>query len=60
MKTHFSGTQKSLILEVRKAPGTPETTPKGGARRAPPFGVDSGARGAVQSPKINGLWVPET
>ncbi len=30
-------------------PGAPETTPKGGTLRAPPFGVVSGAPGAVQT-----------
>ncbi len=50
MKTNSSGTQKSSIFGVRTAPGAPETTPKGGALRAPPFGVVSGAPGAVQTP----------
>ncbi len=41
MKAYFSGTQKSSILWVWTAPGAPETTPKGGALRAPPFKVAS-------------------
>ncbi len=40
-------------------PGGPETTPNGGALRAPPFGVVSGAPGAVQIPKIDDFRVPE-
>ncbi len=59
MKTYFSGTQKSSIWGVWTAPEAPETTPKGGALRAPPFGVVSGDRGAAQTPKIDDLWVPE-
>jgi hypothetical protein len=59
MKTYSPGTQKSTILEVWTAPGAPETTPKGQARRAPPFGGVSGAPRAAQTPKINDLWVPE-
>ncbi len=55
----ISGTQKSSILGVWTAPWAPETTPKGGARRAPPFGVVCGPPGAVQTPKINNVWVPE-
>ncbi len=31
-------------------PGAPETTPKGGTRSAPPFGVVSGAPGPVRTP----------
>ncbi len=42
------------------APGAPGTTPKGGALRAPPFGVVSGAIGPVQTPKIYHFWIPET
>ncbi len=34
-------------------PGAPETTPKGGALRAPPLGKVSGAPGAIQTPKID-------
>ncbi len=55
----FPGTQQASILGVWTAPGAPETTPKGGARSAPPFGVVYGAPGAVQTPKIYDLWVPE-
>jgi hypothetical protein len=50
MKTYFSGTQESSIL-------APETTPKSGALRAPPFGEVSGSPGAVQTPKIYDFWV---
>ena len=39
--------------------GGPETTPKGGALRAPPFGVVWGVPGAVQTPNIDDFWVPE-
>ena len=46
------------MLGVWPAPGTPETAPKGGARSAPPFGMVSGAPGAVQSPNIDAFWVP--
>ncbi len=59
MKTYFPGTQKSSILVVLAAPGAPETTPKGGALRAPPSGEVSGAPGAVQTLKIDDFWVPE-
>ncbi len=52
MNTYFSGTQKSLIFEVLTAPGATETTPEGGALRAPPFGMVPGAPGAVQTFKI--------
>ncbi len=57
MKTHFSGTQKSSIFGGLDGPGTPESTPKGEALRAPPFGVVSGATGAVQTCKIDDFWV---
>ena len=50
VKAYFSGTPKSTIFEISTAPGASETTPNGGARSAPPFGVVSGAPGAVQSP----------
>ncbi len=59
MKTCVSGAQQSSILGVWTAPGAPEATPKGGALRAPPFGVVYGAPGAVQTPKTNDFWVPE-
>ncbi len=59
MTNYFSWTQQSYILAVWTAPRAPETTPKGGALRAPPFGVVSGAHGAVQTPKIDDFWVPE-
>ncbi len=39
--------------------GASETTPKGGALRAQPFGVVSGAPGAFQTPKIDDFRVPE-
>ncbi len=58
MDTYFSGTQKSWIFGVWTAPGAPETIPKGGVLRAQPFGVVSGAPGAVQTPKIDDFWVP--
>ncbi len=51
MKTYF-GTQKSSIFEMWTAPGAPETTPNGGARSAPPFGVVSGPWGRPD-PKID-------
>ncbi len=60
MKTYFAGAQTSSILGVWTAPGAPETTPKGGARSAPRFGVVYGAPGAVQIPKIYDFWVAET
>ncbi len=53
MKTYSPGTQKSSILGVWTAPGASETTPKGEALRAPPFGVVSGAPGNVQNPKMS-------
>ncbi len=59
MKTYLSGTQKLAILGVWTAPGAPETTPKGGALRALPFGMDYGVPGAVQTPKIDDCWVQE-
>jgi hypothetical protein len=57
METYFSGTQKSLIFGVGTAPGAPETTPKGGALRAPPYGVVSEAPGVAQTPKIDDFRV---
>ncbi len=59
MYTYFSGTQKSRFVGVWTTPGAAQTTPKGGALRAPPFGVVSGAPRAVQTPKIYDFWVPE-
>ncbi len=59
MKTFSSGTQKSSVYGVWTTPGAPENMPKGGALRAPPFGVVSGALGAVQTPKVDDLWDPE-
>ncbi len=59
MNTYFSGTQNSSIFEVWTAPGSPETTPKGGALRAPPFGVVSRAPGTVQTAKIEDFGVLE-
>ncbi len=44
------------MLEVWTAPGASETTQQGGAL---PFGVLSGAPGAVQTPKVDDFWVPE-
>ncbi len=52
MKTYCSWTQISSILRVWTAPGASETTPKGGALRAPPCGVIYWAPGIVQTPKI--------
>ncbi len=48
------------IIDFRglDGPGALDTTPKGGALRALPFGVVSGAPGAVQTPKIDDFWVP--
>jgi hypothetical protein len=59
MKTYFSGAQASSILGVWAAPGAPNPTPRGGALRAPPFVVVSGAPGAVQTPNVDDFWVPE-
>ncbi len=59
MKTYFSGTQKSSVSVVWTALADPETTPKGWERSAPPFGLVSGAPGAVQTPKIYDFWVTE-
>ena len=42
------------MLRVWKAP---ETTPKGGALCAPPFGMVTGAPRAVQTPKVYDFWV---
>ncbi len=49
MEVYFSGTQRSSILGVWKAPGAPDTIPKGGALRAPTFGVVSEVPGTVQT-----------
>ena len=46
------------MLGLWTAPGAPETIPKGGALRAPPFGVVSGVPGAGQTPNIDDLWAP--
>ena len=54
----FSWIHKSSIWGACTAPGAPETTPKGGALRAPSFEVVSGAPGAVQTPKIDNIWAP--
>ncbi len=59
MKYYVSGTQTSSIFGVWTAPGAPETTPKGGVLRAPPFGVVSGAPGAVQTQNNDDFWVLE-
>ncbi len=59
MKPDFGGTQKSSMFGAGTAPGVPENTTKGGARSAPPFGVVSGAPGAVQTTNIDDFWVPE-
>jgi hypothetical protein len=58
MKTYPSGTQGSPILVGWTVPGAPETTPKGGAQSAPPFGGVPGAPGAVQTPNIDDFWIP--
>ena len=47
--------RKSVILGVWAAPGAPETLPKGGGLRPPPFGRVSGAPGAAQTPKMADL-----
>ncbi len=60
MKTYFPGTQQSSIFGIWTALGAPETTPKGGALRAPPVGGVSGAPGAEKTPNIDNFWVPET
>ncbi len=44
-------------MGVWTAPGAQETTPKGGARSAPPFEVVSGAPGSDQNRKIYDFWV---
>ncbi len=59
MKTYFAGTQKPSIVGVWTAPGAPDTTPKGGARSALPFGVVSRIPGAAQTPQIDDFWVLE-
>ncbi len=53
MKIILYGTQKSSISGGWTAPGAPETTPKDGARSAPPSGMVPGPPGAVQTPKID-------
>ncbi len=40
-----------MIIGVWTAPGAPESIPKGGALRAPPIGIVSGASGAAK-PKL--------
>jgi hypothetical protein len=40
------------FLEVWEAPGAPETLPKGGGLRPPPFARVSGGPGAAQTPKM--------
>ncbi len=57
MKTYSPGTQQSQISGVWKAPGAPETLPKGGARSPPPLGRVSGALRAVQTPNMDDFWV---
>ena len=47
----FKG-RKSVILGVWAALGAPETLPKGGELRPPPFARVSGAPGAAQTPKM--------
>ena len=47
----FKG-RNSVILGVWAAPGAPETLPKGGGPRPPPFARVSGAPGAAQTPKM--------
>ncbi len=56
MKTYFSGTQKTLILEGLDGPGGPGTHSK---RRGAKRPLVYGAPGAVQAPKNDDYWVPE-
>ncbi len=44
--------RKSVILGVWAAPGAPETLPKGGGLRPPPFARVSRGPGAAQTPKM--------
>jgi hypothetical protein len=53
MKTYSPGIQKSSMCGVWAAPGAPETIPKGGGLRPPPFGMVSEATGAAQTSKID-------
>ncbi len=57
MKTYPPRTQESSILGVWTASGAPKTIPKGGVRSPPPFGMVSGAPGAIQTRKIDDFWV---
>ena len=52
---NFFKDRKSAILGVWAAPGAPETLPKGGGLRPPPFGRVSGALGAAQTPNMADL-----
>ena len=49
---HLFKDRKSVILGVWAAPGAPETLPKGGGLRPPPFARVAGAAGASQTPKM--------
>ena len=51
-KFKFVKGPKSVIWGVWAAPGAPETFPKGGGLRPPPFARVSGAIGAAQTPKM--------
>ncbi len=53
----FSRDPAIIDLGVWTATGAPEITPKGGALRALPFGVLSGAPGAIQTVKIDDFRV---
>ncbi len=57
MNTYPPKIQKSSVLGVWTAPGGPKTLPKGKGRSPPPPGMVSGARGAVQTSKLDDFWV---
>jgi hypothetical protein len=53
---HIFLAQKSKIWGSGRPRDAPETALKGRVLRAPPFGVVSGASGAVQTPNIDDFW----
>ncbi len=59
MKTYFFWNPEIINSGGLDGPGAPETTPKGRVLRTPPFGMISGAPGAVQTSRIEDFWVPE-
>jgi hypothetical protein len=59
MKILFFRDPEIIDFEVWTAPGAPDTIPKGGGLRPPPFGVVSGVPVPSRPQTIDDFWVPE-